>query len=123
MYGFEAIQEGNGLSLMLAGMVVVFTSLVALIVMMKVLRIAQEGFHSRKISKQTPGAEPKLGEGEIPGVTIAAIALTMILEEESVHDDESMVLTLRAFPKPYSNWWMRDLSTAWRTKPSKTSTR
>ncbi len=108
VYGWQAVMAGNGLLLMLVGIIVVFCALVTLVVLMKLLKWYQSKLHARIMAKQAAatGTEPEV-EGDIPGVLVAAIAITIILEEESIHDEESMVLTLQALPKPYSNWWMR----------------
>ncbi len=109
---FQSIIEGSGFSLMLVGMSVVFTALLILMILMKLLKYGMNRLHCLRIAKQaeagtlrgtaTSCPQPE----EIPGVLIAAIASTLILEQELVHDEESMVLTLRGLPKPYSNWWM-----------------
>ncbi|MDP8206612.1 MAG: OadG family transporter subunit [Candidatus Electryonea clarkiae] len=115
MFGFEAIQQGQGWMLMVVGVLVVFSALIFLIIVMNVLRIVQSYLHQRmqrKTTDKTDDMPPELG-GEIPGVLVAAIALTLILEEEQIHDEESMVLTMQALSKPYSNWWMRDLERTW----------
>ena len=115
MYGWEAIEQGQGLTLMVVGVSVVFTALLLLILMMKGLRFVQEYLHHRSqmsLSESADGIEP-WKEGDIPGVVVAAIALTIILEEEQIHDEESMVLTLHALPKPYNNWIMSDMSRNW----------
>jgi Na+-transporting methylmalonyl-CoA/oxaloacetate decarboxylase gamma subunit len=112
MYGWEAIQEGEGLTLMAVGVLVVFSALIFLIAMMKSLKIYQDFLARKRLTKSAllSGREPGELEGDIPGVVVAAVALTLILEEEQIHDEESMVLTLRSLPKPYNNWILRDLS-------------
>ncbi len=110
VYGWDAVVEGNGLLLMVVGVVVVFSALVILVFLMKALKWFQTVRHSRWMTRHGASEEEsKEGEEGIPGVVIAAVALSIILEEESIHDEESMVLTLQALPKPYSNWWMRHL--------------
>lgn len=103
---------GNaGISLMIVGMAVVFIALVALMFMMKGLKNVLYWLHCRKMRREAPGDSGMEGTvcprpDETEAMTIAAIALTLILEEEAAHDEESLVLTLRALAKPYSNWWM-----------------
>lgn len=109
MQGLQGIIQGGGFTLMIVGMIVVFSALVLLMFLMIGLKRYQEAVHLRVQRKQRAQEElAKLREEaseEIPGVVVAAISLTLILEGEQVHDDETMVLTLRGISKPYSNWW------------------
>lgn len=113
MYGWDAIIAARGVPLMLVGMLVVFSALLLLMFMMKLLRWVQETLHNRMMRRKKGQGEPEIATGEIPGVEIAAIALSIILEEESIHDQDSMVLTLQSLPKPYNNWWMNNLVQRW----------
>ncbi len=119
MTGWEAIENGDGLTLMLVGMSVVFTSLLFLMVLMSAIKGVFFLRYSRTAKKSEVSEDQLVTKAGIAGVDIAAIALTLILEEEQMHDDESMVLTLRALPRPYSNWWMRELDGAWRPKSAR----
>jgi len=109
MQGWQGILDGGGITLMVVGMIVVFSALVLLMFLMIGLKRYQEAVHLRVQRKQRAQEElEKLrveASEEIPGVVVAAISLTLILEGEQVHDDETMVLTLRGISKPYSNWW------------------
>lgn len=115
---FERIIGGQGIPLMVVGMSVVFTGLVILMFMMKGLKWFYYWFYCQKVKRLGIEGDPAscLAPEGIPEVIIAAISVTLILEEEEAHDDESMVLTLRALPKPYSNWWMRSLDEPWKAK-------
>jgi len=118
MGGLEKIAEGNGLMLMVVGMSVVFFALVTLLFSMKLLKRSEQLRHFTA-TKRGGTPEDLLaiigpdGSSDIPGVTVAAIAMTLILEEESVHDEESLVLTLQAIKKPYSNWWQDRIERFW----------
>jgi len=107
-----------GVSLMIVGMAVVFSSLVILMFLMKGLKNLLYWLHCRKFARESAGGSaegtscPRPDDTE--AMTIAAIAMTLILEEEAAHDEESLVLTLRAMAKPYSNWWMPGTSPAGR---------
>lgn len=133
MYGWEGIQAGDGPTLMLAGMVVVFSALLLLLVLMKGLKKLQDARHARAQARAdarqraTAAAagvadEPGIRAIEAPdghdisGVEIAAIALTLLFEQEQVHDNESLVLTLQGLPKPYSNWWQSRIDPAWKAR-------
>ncbi len=115
MNGLENIQEGQGFMLMIVGLTVVFSALVILMFLMKGLKRYQSLLHDRKTRRERAGqpGQQVVGEDDIPGVVVAAIALTILLEEEQSHDSESMVLTLRGMPKPYSNWWQSRIDSAW----------
>ena len=118
MFEWKAITEGGGLNLMLVGMLVVFTALLILMFMMKGLKRVLNLKHASRMKKQAEAPPPVAagsGSEEISGIVIAAIALTMILEDEQIHDEESLVLTLRSLPKSYSTWWMQGLSKPWKS--------
>lgn len=119
MYGLESIMEANGFSLMIVGMLVVFCALLILMFLMKALKAVHVAMHNRKMAKEKAEGSGSDSPEEIPGVVVAAIAMTLILEGEQVHDDESMVLTLRHMSKPYSNWWQKDIGTGWQAKTTK----
>ena len=110
MFNWQAVSEGAGLTLMTVGMVVVFCALVILLFMMKALKILTIWRHHKKMARQR---EPEYNE--VSAGVIAAIAITLMLEDDQIHDNESLVLTLHSLSKPYSNWWMRDLEKSWRT--------
>ena len=100
-----------GLTLMTVGMAVVFSALVVLMVLMKGLKNWLYWLHCRKLKSNSRSDDSLEGiacprPDDTEAMAIAAIALTLILEEEAAHDEESLVLTLRSLPKPYSNWWM-----------------
>jgi Na+-transporting methylmalonyl-CoA/oxaloacetate decarboxylase gamma subunit len=107
--------------LMIVGMSVVFVSLVLLMYVMKGLKRYQSVLHRRIQRRRAEGGDPLAivgpdGSQDIPGVVVAAIALTLIFEEESAHDEESLVLTLHAIPRPYSNWWQSRIERFWPVK-------
>ncbi len=132
MYGLEGIEAGNGITLMIAGMAVVFVALVVLLFLMKFLKRGiifmhaaqsrREAAHDAKLAAQSGEDRGESGiraiegpEGQdVSGVEIAAIALTLLFESEQMHDNESMVLTMHNLPMPYSNWWQGRMDPAWR---------
>ncbi|MBD3165774.1 hypothetical protein GF324_04190 [bacterium] len=123
--GWRGVQEGEGITLMIVGIIVVFVALLVLMVLMIALKRLQDAWHARQMLKKKKAEAEAAGhdttdlgihvEGaeDIPGVVIAAIAMTIILEEEAIHDQESLVLTLHSIPRPYSNWWQTTLSEPW----------
>ncbi|MFH0883543.1 MAG: OadG family protein [bacterium] len=121
MGGWENIVQGHGILLMVVGMSVVFVSLVLLMYVMKGLKRYQILLHRRVQRRSAQPGDPLAivgpdGSQDIPGVVVAAIALTLVLEEESAHDEESLVLTLHAIPRPYSNWWQSRIERFWPVK-------
>ncbi len=116
---FDRMIDGGGFTLVFAGMGVVFFALAILLYMMKAMRSGFEWLHHRR---QIRAAVAAGGDAsmytkpeDVPELVVAAIALTMLLDEEEAHDEESLVLTLRAMAKPYNNWWMSSLQRPWLT--------
>ena len=101
-----------GIPLMFVGMVVVFGSLLALMFVMKGLKRILNTIHRLHVEREeqrsgsTAASDLPENPDDVHGILIAAIAITLILEAEQAHDEESLVLTLRAMPKPYANWWL-----------------
>jgi sodium pump decarboxylase gamma subunit len=111
---WEASVLRPGLTLMLVGMGIVFAALLVLLGLMTLIR-RFDAARRRRARRPAPAAATAADvdpEAELAGVLIAALALTMILEDEGAHDDESLVLTLRSLPRPYSNWWQGRISPA-----------
>ncbi|MBU0517366.1 OadG family protein [bacterium] len=118
MPNFSAIIAGNGFSLMLVGMLVVFAALVLLMFLMKGLKATIGWFHDRSLKASQESAKGSVSSkktDDVPAGVIAALALTLILEDEQIHDNESLVLTLHSLSKPYSNWWMNNLQPPWQS--------
>lgn len=104
-----------GMFLLSAGMLVVFAALLTLMFALKLIhyferRDAEKGSqHAALASAGIAAIEP-----EVSGVLVAAIATTLLLDEQRVEEGERLVLTMRALPKPYSNWWQSRLGrVAW----------
>ncbi len=110
-FDWQSTLAGRGFILMIIGMGVVFCSLIILMFLLKGLKWSLTYVQKLRIKRKT--GIPAAAAEEIPGVVVAAIAITLILEQEEIHDEESLVLTLRSLPKPYSNWWMKGLSSPW----------
>ncbi len=115
MYNWQSIIEGDGLTLMGVGMLVVFMALVVLLILMKGLKYSFIWKNKLKILI-TKDAALEIGKrNEIQAGVVAAIAITLILEDDQIHDNESLVLTMQAMSKPYSNWWIGDMAKPWRS--------
>lgn len=109
-----------GLFLLMAGMTVVFGALLSLMFALKVIRRLDE----RAVAAPAAAA-PAIAavEPDVSGVLLAAIATTLLLDAQQVEDEERLVLTLRALPKPYSNWWQGRMARNEIWRPQVTQTR
>lgn len=109
-----------GLFLLGAGMAVVFSALLTLMGALKLIR------HLDHRSAAAGGVAPSpivASEPDVSGVVLAAIATTLLLDEQHVEEEERLVLTMRALPKPYSNWWQGRIARAEMWRPQVTNTR
>ena len=109
-----------GLFLLVAGMTVVFGALLALMFALKVIRRLDE-----RAAPAPPTPAPTIAavEPDVSRVLLAAIATTLLLDAQHVEDEECLVLTMRALPKPYSNWWQGRMARAEMWRPQVTQTR
>jgi len=96
---------GQGASIAILGISVVFLSLVILFFGMKLfIRLLQ-------ISKSKPGAEQqgivitqKTGKEPITGEIAAAISMAIHKSREEFHNLEQTIITLNRITRPYSPW-------------------
>lgn len=93
-----------GSFLLVAGMSVVFISLLLLMLAIKLIQ--------RLGAPRAPAAPARSSEPEVSGVLMAAIATTLLLDAEQAEEEERLVLTLRALPRPYPNWWQSRIARA-----------
>lgn len=101
--GAENIAMGNGLTVTLVGICVVFAALT--VMSATIYYISRLGRRSAK--KPAPGAAPVPGvsaKGVISGEIIAAIAMALEQHIYQYHDDEEAVLTIKKVSRPYSPW-------------------
>lgn len=111
-----------GLFLLAAGMTVVFAALLTLMFALKGIRYLDErAAAAPKAAAPVPGIIAV--EPDVSGVLLAAIATTLLLDAQHVEDEERLVLTVRALPKPYSNWWQGRMARAEIWRPQVTQTR
>lgn len=109
-----------GLFLLGAGMTVVFSALLTLMGALKLIRHLDQ----RTAAALKPAPPPIAAiEPDVSGVLLAAIATTLLLDEQHVEDEERLVLTMRALPKPYSNWWQGRIARSEMWRPQVTNTR
>lgn len=94
-----------GVFLLVAGMGVVFTSLLLLMLALKLIQRVGAPRPPQRAAEPRPEPEP--------GVLLAAIAITLLLDGEQAEEEERLVLTLRALPRPYPNWWQSRIARAY----------
>ena len=106
--------------LLVAGMTVVFGALLTLMFALKLIRRLDE---RAVTAPATPVPAVAAVEPDVSGVLLAAIATTLLLDAQQVEEEERLVLTMRALPKPYSNWWQGRMARAEMWRPQVTQTR
>ena len=95
-----------GWILALTAMTVVFTALIILYLLFKLIGIINIRAGKKKSAAAQATTVEKSSYGEIPAETYAAIAtaLHLYLVEEEAHDDESFVVTLNPVDRTYTPW-------------------
>ena len=116
----ERLKEKDkyGVILAVISMSVVFTALILIYVMLKLF-----GYSSKKLAqrnsakKETPAAatvaavtESKEDDDQLTGEEAAAIATALHLHFNSMHDEESEVITINMPSKHYSPWAQKELT-------------
>lgn len=104
-----------GLFLLVTGMLVVFAALITLMMALKLIRyLEHRSVEKAAAAKAASAGAPAIAavEPDVSGVLMAAIATTLLLDAQRVEEDERLVLTVRALPKPYSNWWQSRIARA-----------
>lgn len=107
-----------GIGLAIISMSVVFTALILIFAMLKLF-----GYGSKKLAqknsakKEAPATanvaaatEPKEEDGQMTGEEAAAIATALHLHFNSMHDEESEVITINMPSKHYSPWAQKELT-------------
>lgn len=96
---------GQGVSIAIIGIGVVFLSLVLLFFFMKFFVRLLEVFKSKSegMQKRTVISE-RTGKAPISGEIVAAIAMAIQDSREEFHDLEQTIITLNRITRPYSPW-------------------
>ena len=98
--------DPHGWILALTAMTVVFTALIILYLLFKLIGIINIRAGKKKSAASQETTVEKSTYGEVPAETYAAIAtaLHLYLVEEEAHDDESFVVTLNPVDRTYTPW-------------------
>ncbi len=107
-----------GIGLAIISMSVVFTALILIYVMLKLFgyasrKLAQKNAAKSGASSVTPAAavaDLKEGTGQMTGEEAAAIAAALHLHFNSMHDEESEVITINMPSARYSPWAQKELA-------------
>ncbi|MFA6235638.1 MAG: OadG family protein [Bacteroidota bacterium] len=101
--GMENIMAGNGPTVTVVGMFVVFSALAIMsLTIYYIARLSQRSFR-----KPTEGNAPVAGTAlktAVSGEIIAAIAIALERQINQYHDQEDAVLTIKRVSRPYSPW-------------------
>ena len=98
--------DPHGWILALTAMTVVFTALIILYLLFKLIGILNIRAGKKKSAAAQATTVKESSYGEVPAETYAAIAtaLHLYLVEEEAHDDESFVVTLNPVDRTYTPW-------------------
>ena len=107
-----------GIGLAIISMSVVFTALILIFVMLKLFGYSSKKISQRNAKKSEPAtvakvadvAQSKDDELQITGEEAAAIATALHLHFNSMHDEESEVITINMPSKHYSPWAQKELT-------------
>lgn len=107
-----------GIGMALISMAVVFTALIMIYIMLKIFnyvtrRSTQKSKAQEKASSPAAAMASKPGEEKddaVDGPTCAAIGVALHLHFNSMHDEESEVITINMPSKHYSPWAQKELT-------------
>ncbi|MFI3330968.1 MAG: OadG family transporter subunit [Rikenellaceae bacterium] len=104
--GSEMFQERDpsGVFLAITAICVVFSALLGLFLLFKLVGVIIVGAGNRKNKKSTASAPAIKVSAGIDEEVVAAIALAFKLHQEDLHDKESAVLTINRVARAYSPW-------------------
>ncbi len=103
-----SLHDSSGIGMAISAMSVVFTGLLLLFIIFKIvgkLSVNMSNRNAMKVKGITDKQEAKEKKlGEAPGEVFAAIALAMHEMQSDVHDVEETVLTITRVKRSYSPW-------------------
>lgn len=103
-----ARHDSVGIGMAISAMSVVFSGLLLLFILFKIIGKASVGLSKRNAMKSKGITDKKEAkekkQGEAPGEVFAAIALAMHEMQNEVHDVENTVLTINKVRRSYSPW-------------------
>ncbi|MAT39881.1 MAG: hypothetical protein CL946_09795 [Ectothiorhodospiraceae bacterium] len=101
--GWDSILAGDGLSIAMAGLLIVFSSLAILTVLIYSIAAIIKSLHQRQIRAEQ-GEDAEMPKNGISGEVVAAIALALNAHVFELHDEERTIVTIQKVSKPYSPW-------------------
>ncbi len=107
MENFE-VRDGSGVGMAISAMCVVFSGLLLLFIIFKIIGNASVSLSKRNamkakgITDMQEAKDKKLGEA--PGEVFAAISMAMHEMQNDVHDMEDTILTINRVKRTYSPW-------------------
>ncbi len=101
--GFESIAAGNGVTITVVGMAVVFSALAIMSGTIYYIVVLSQWFLRRRLHPSTD--KPVIAvKHAITGEIVAAIAMALEQQIFQIHDEEDAVLTIKRISRPYSPW-------------------
>ena len=101
--GAENLAVGNGGTVTVVGMIVVFAALAVMSATIYYIAVLSQRLFARRKAAPVPVVESGRKQG-ISGEVIAAITLALDMHINQYHDDEDAVITIKKVSKPYSPW-------------------
>lgn len=112
--------DPHGFGLAIISISVVFIALIVIYLMLKLFGYATKKIAARNAAKAAPAEEPKAAvattsaekkdEDQITGEEAAAIAMALHLHFNSMHDEESEIITIDMPSAHYSPWAQKELT-------------
>lgn len=96
--GFDSIVVGDGITIAIVGIMIVFTSLTIMTLLIRGLKLV-----SHKKKKEDAAAGPPVKNG-VSGEVVAAIATALQHHLFELHDEERTIITIKKVSRPYSPW-------------------
>lgn len=112
--------DPHGFGLAIISISVVFIALIVIYLMLKLFGYATKKIAARNATKNAPAEEPKAAvtsapadkkdDNQITGEEAAAIAMALHLHFNSMHDEESEIITIDMPSAHYSPWAQKELT-------------
>ncbi|MDR0619344.1 MAG: OadG family protein [Bacteroidales bacterium] len=103
-------RDPSGMVLLITSMITVFTALILLYIVFKVLGTYMIKRQNRKAHKTAPHAVPRVSKqventpGGISGDVYAAIAAAIYMHQSELHDEETTIITIENVSRKYTPW-------------------
>jgi glutaconyl-CoA/methylmalonyl-CoA decarboxylase subunit delta len=100
--GWDAVIAGDGFTIAMVGIVIVFLSLTTISLLIRALKKYASGKPKAVVaSGEDASVKPRNG---ISGEVVAAISIALQSHLFELHDEERTILTINKVSKPYSPW-------------------